>query len=452
MLRKTIPIAVLLAALALGCEKKEPEAAPVRVVGPPRTAPAGMQQIQEGKDVFISRQPATVGQYVDYLSQTNQPLPQRWQDLAPDDPAAQQPVTGLTREEARRMAVWHMKRLPTPEEWEQAAAVGARPYPWAPDGAPVHQQAELFLVQDWLPAGPGQAEAARARGELVEQIRRGAAARVERLRAELQELVERQQARRGDLWEQIKPAFFSLLDKEKQLARLSARREGHQDVKRILTEIALAKGRLAAALKVEELSAEEADRRAAAYRQQLSAARAKVQEVREELQSETARLQDEVLALTRAFEEAGTAQATGLADQAEALLAETAETPETAAATTSAAERLEEMVARIRRGGPAFGAMPDLQEIEARAGEVERQTEELSGEDPAVEEVRALRGKVERFGEAIGREFLQESLLLQELDELVELRAGKKAVEATYERLAAVTGIDKPPAPEPTSE
>jgi hypothetical protein len=65
----------------------------------------------------------------------------------------------------------------------------------------------------------------------------------------------------------------------------------------------------------------------------------------------------------------------------------------------------------------------------------------LAGEDPAGAEIENLRGKLERFGESIERDFLQEKLLIEELNELVELRARKKAVEAMLSRLqSAVQG------------
>jgi hypothetical protein len=95
---------------------------------------------------------------------------------------------------------------------------------------------------------------------------------------------------------------------------------------------------------------------------------------------------------------------------------------------------------------PAFEGVPSLEETDSRTAALDEDIQQLSGEDPAVAEIKDMHQRIAGFSEAMNREFLQEKLLFQELDELVELRARKKAVEAM------LNGLKQAMKPEPTTE
>ena len=205
MLRKVVPISICLAALILGCEKKEPQREPpVVTVTPSLRAPAGMVPVREGVAVFITVEPVRVASYVQYLAETEQPVPARWQGLAPDSPDAGESITGLSRNEAERLAAWDLKRLPTAEEWQAAGAiVGARTYPWSEEGTAV-PGAEIFLVRDWQIGTDAEMAARRAKAQLKETILADWNAQVDTLRGQLAQVVQVQQGHRTDEWRQFK--------------------------------------------------------------------------------------------------------------------------------------------------------------------------------------------------------------------------------------------------------
>ena len=81
---------------------------------------------------YIDKYEVTNKQYAKFLSETRHRKPKFWND--PGLNAADQPVVGVSWEDAEAYAVWAGKRLPTASEWEKAArGTDGRLYPWGND-------------------------------------------------------------------------------------------------------------------------------------------------------------------------------------------------------------------------------------------------------------------------------------------------------------------------------
>lgn len=78
---------------------------------------------------YIDRYPVTVRQYKAFLDATGREAPRYWDD--PNCGGPNQPVVGVSWEEANAYAAWAGKRLPTEAQWEFAArGKENRLYPW----------------------------------------------------------------------------------------------------------------------------------------------------------------------------------------------------------------------------------------------------------------------------------------------------------------------------------
>lgn len=81
------------------------------------------------KPFWIDKYPVTVAQYTEFIAATGAPEPRFWRD--PQFNGPDQPVVGVTWNEAMAYAEWAGKDLPTEAQWEFAArGKENRPYPW----------------------------------------------------------------------------------------------------------------------------------------------------------------------------------------------------------------------------------------------------------------------------------------------------------------------------------
>jgi len=446
MYRKAMAISICCAALVLGCEKKEAgkEAPPV-VTRIPLKAPAGMVQLRQGASVFIDQKPLAVGEYTAYLEATGQPVPEKWQGIEPGTLTATAPVLGLTRQQADWCAAYVMKRVPTRQEWQQAAmVVGSRPYPWPEDAAEDVAGGEIFLIRDWVRGSDGEKTARDLKADLPQTILAQYRAEVEHLAGQLGEVVEGSAARQQELWKGLKPAFFALLEKKRSAAELRARQDALSDVLDILRQMARDKAQVAVELKTGDLTKEQADAEVQSYEQGLADVRAKVQEVRQNLQERTRTLQDEIVAVTQRFETTAGGKSPALA-AAEQALARASAPPQTVGEAISLGNALGAALDRMADVGPALAGLPALEEVNEEAGALDAEIKQLSADDRLSREVEDLRKKIAALDETIQREFLQEKLLLGELDELANMRARMKGVEAKLAGLQqALAGLSAP--------
>jgi len=446
MYRRAMAVAICCAALVLGCEKKEPEKeAPPVVTRIPLKAPAGMVQLRQGASVFIDQKPMAVGEYAAYLEATGQPVPEKWQGIEPGTLTGTAPVLGLTRQQADWYAAYAMKRGPTRQEWQQAAmVVGSRPYPWPEDAAGDVAGGELFLIRDWVRGSGGEGTARQEKADLPQTILAQYQAEVEHLAGQLGEAVEGSATRQQELWKGLKPAFFALLEKKKSAAEVQARRGALSDVLDILRQMAQDKAQVAVKLKTGDLTKEQADAEVQSYEQGLADVRAKVQDVRQDLQARTRTLQDEIVAVTQRFETAAGGKSPALA-AAEQALAGASAPPQTVGEAISLSSALGSALDRVAEAGPALAGLPSLEEVDEEAGALDAEIKRLSADDRLTREVEDLRKKIAALDETIQREFLQEKLLLGELDELASLRARMKGVEAKLAGLQeALAGLSAP--------
>jgi hypothetical protein len=443
MSSRSLHIAALCCALALcGCEKKteeQPTAQPVKVVRSSPAVPAGMAQLGEKGTLFIDTTPLTVAQYVEYLRGTGQPVPAKWAGLEPGSPVTAKAVTGLDKREAERCAAWQMKRVPTLKEWQDAVrVVGARPYPWLEDGQPVPQGAPILLIRDWSPRTQEELDARAARGALAQTILEESREEFDKLRADLAAEVKLRQERQEARWEAFKPAFFNLLDKRQELAAAAATREGRELALQVITRLADEKGKLAIALKAEDLPAGEQDTAVQQYARTVGELRTKVEGIRNELTTSSADLQRQVVELTRTLERAGAPEKNATLVAAAQLLARFEAPPEGTVDVMAANEALSKMTGALQAAPEALGGALSAQDLRTQAAGLDEQLAEMAAAKPTTEDVQAEKDRLARIGEAVDREIVQEGILLAELNGLIGLRATKASLEARLQALKEV--------------
>jgi len=94
---------------------------------------------------YIDKYEVSNLEYKKFLEATGRRAPNFWTD--PDLSADDQPVVGVTWEDARAYCEWAGKRLPTEAEWEKAArGIDGRVYPWGNEFSP--QKANAYGKAD----------------------------------------------------------------------------------------------------------------------------------------------------------------------------------------------------------------------------------------------------------------------------------------------------------------
>ncbi len=452
MLREVAIGSLLVCLLAVGCEKKEPEPAPPEESQPQARAPAGMVPVltEPGKSVYISQTPVTVGEYVEYLRATDQPAPPRWQGLQPGDPAADAPITGLTREETELLAAWNLARVPSREEWQDW--LDAELYPWSPDGRPV-PGAPIYLVRDWELRSEGEREARARKEELPQKILARYQEEVNELRDRLKSRADELQQNAAQRWQQIKPAFFGLLDKKKELARLKAREKWRKEAVAVLEKVFTEKGKLAAALKTGQPTAEEIDQAVGAYDQTLSRAVGTARDVLQRVQAQAQALQKAVKTVTDGFDRTGRLRTEALPPQVQAALQQTASAAETVRAALRQQEILQSALQAIESAPAPFAELPAVEELNRQARSVEEKIDSFAADEELAGRTEDIRRRLKSIGETIEREFEKEKVLFEELSKWVELRARRDAIAAHLEALRQMAGAESeaagPPGQEP---
>ncbi|MCC6486546.1 MAG: SUMF1/EgtB/PvdO family nonheme iron enzyme [Candidatus Hydrogenedentes bacterium] len=87
---------------------------------------------------YIDMYPVTNGQYVEFLKETGHPAPKFWGMT--EYRGTDQPVIGVTWDDAVAFAAWAGKELPTEAQWEFAArGKENRRYPWGNQDADAHR-------------------------------------------------------------------------------------------------------------------------------------------------------------------------------------------------------------------------------------------------------------------------------------------------------------------------
>ncbi|GAB4189769.1 MAG: formylglycine-generating enzyme family protein [Roseiflexaceae bacterium] len=95
------------------------------------------QHLVELPAFAIGRGPVSCGEYLAFLTATDHPAPQGWQDGEPPQDRLDHPVVGVSFNDARAYCRWlstatgRVFRLPTEQEWERAArSHDGRQFPW----------------------------------------------------------------------------------------------------------------------------------------------------------------------------------------------------------------------------------------------------------------------------------------------------------------------------------
>lgn len=444
MSRVWFVLVVCVAVVAVGCRKKPEEPAGGATTSTV-TAPAGMKAIPGVAGAYIDETPVTVGQYLSFLDETGQSIPD---ELASAQAVA--PIIGLSIEQAQEYATWRLRRLPTAAEWAQVSdTMGSEPYPWAGDPPRRMANSRLFLVLDYEAGSPGQASAEVAKQRLSSKFLARYRDVVAEARKEAEILVATSSKHVTDVWANTRPQVLGRLEEKKQ-ASIEVARAATLDPLLVDVESMVQHKYEAVRLKVTGTAQQEIDEAIEAYENFLAGQREKAQAAIKALQESNKSLQDRKMGLTRRLDQAEEVVIASL----EAAVADPLDRLSMTAADLSAASRLRELKDEAQSAVQAasdqiVGAierLPSEVKVPDQAGVPEKL-------DELTKERRELEQKLPELSEFLGREFINEGELLQDLSDLLELRTLNRGIEGEVQGLQKVlSALGETAAPSPLPE
>ena len=90
-----------------------------------RQAPDGMVVVQENPPAFLTKSPVTVAQYVQYMKDSRQPVPEAMRAVALGGPGGDKPVANLTRKDGEEFWVQASTRMFRDEAGRPLRLVGS---------------------------------------------------------------------------------------------------------------------------------------------------------------------------------------------------------------------------------------------------------------------------------------------------------------------------------------
>lgn len=443
MLRRIITLLICLVVLIPACRKKtEPEQKqkPLQKQEPTVKAPPGMTVIQgvENGPVFMRNEPVTVAEYQEFLTTIGRPVPEQ---RSGDNATLQKPVTGLTLEQANEYATWQLASVPTANEWRNATTiVGNRPYPWGPDADPdaPRPNAELYIVQRYLPNSRGEEVATQEKKDLREKILSKRVDEIVTLQETLDGQLKELQGQWKSLWQEMKPAFFESLKTTNRAARIKAEQEGQNTGLRILQEVATEKVKQIN-LKVNKASSEKMEQAAQAYRAFLKENLQMVQQKLEGLKDTRAELDEQTLEMKQKLEKAGENWVQNSVDDVVGMREGASRAGGTLSEALQAKDLLQRALDMLEQKAPDMDKMSQLvNSIRQSAEEAEKEAQRLAANAEAADEIASLKEKLDNLSQHLDKDFPGEQELIKALEELVDRSAKVKALRAEVEELTSM--------------
>jgi len=439
MPRKACVIALCLVALLAGCKKKaEPGEQTTEVSKDVQLAPAGMTELDieiEGRALFITIRPVSVGDYVAFLQQTGQPVPAALASGFEEAGAAVAPVDGLSLDQARAYGTWQLMRLPTAEEWEHAGeVVGREAYPWGEELSAGQSRpgAKLFLVRDWESGSQGEQQARQAREQLLGKLRVQHLNRIAALKGQVEKLVEAGSERLDEKWRQLKPKLSGVVEDTKELADLGVREEIQAKILEVLAEVGREKLKIAD-LQVSDATPEAVAEAVQQYEQFLAEQRNSVQQRTDELLAVCGRAQETAFELKEKLDQAGLDLVERFNVIAEPILLDAGEQLrqlESLEKLLGVQERLEGLLQKLEAAeGELTGMLGKMeQEADARTAALKDQMEAQAGQQEAAAKVAEMQKTIAEISDHIEKQFAHEPQLYQQMAELLDAAARRKAL------------------------
>ena len=439
MVRKLCVLSICLAMLVTACKKKAEPPEPGPPPEPEVAAPGGMTKVPGTRPaVFISTKAVTVGEYLEFLGQTGQPVPPR---LAAEQVSLGAPVEGLTLDEAQRYATWTMMRLPGASEWDKASKiVGDDAYPWGDELDPhePRQAAKLFLVREWARGSEGEQKAEEKKQALVDAMLLQQMDQIAQMKERIGAATVAASTIVAQQWEEAKPNLFTALQQKKEHAELMAREELNSSVLDILRRKVGEEKQKLINLKVREALQTEIDEASEHYKKALADWREQIEENKRVLQEKNQQLQVRALELKQNIEALGGE----LSDRFEA---ETKDIAEQLAAEVSSLEmalslreQLEASEDRLQKAEEASrealhrvtdSVVAGTEELETKIQKLKEQLTEQQGTISTVQE------SIKNLSTHIDKQFRDEAFLFQDLERLTAQSALKRALDAEIAEL-----------------